>query len=170
MSQDKLLEDIKKFWPPKGPDIKNVPKYISKYKEEKIVIKCGGNILIDPQLFNNFIEDIVILKKLGLTIVIVHGGGPRIKKSLEKIKIKSTFINGLRITDKKTMEVVQKTLEDFNHEIVEVIKKKSCSAKGFNVSENVHIENCRAFPFGTRQKLSRKLPATTQKIFLLTLY
>ena len=136
MSEVKFLDDIKKFWPPDGPDIKNVPKYVSKYKKEKIVIKCGGNILIDPELFNNFIEDLIILKKLGLTTIIVHGGGPRIKKSLEKIKINSKFINGLRVTDKKTMEIVQRTLEDFNHEIVEVIKKKSCEAMGFNVSEN----------------------------------
>ncbi len=85
MSKDLSLEEIKKFWPQGAPDIKNVPKYISKYKKEKIVIKCGGNILIDPKLFNNFIEDIVTLKKLGLATIIVHGGGPRIKKSLEKV-------------------------------------------------------------------------------------
>jgi len=136
MSKDLSLEEIKKFWPQGAPDIKNVPKYISKYKKEKIVIKCGGNILIDPKLFNNFIEDIVTLKKLGLATIIVHGGGPRIKKSLEKVNITSTFINGLRVTDKKTMEVVQKTLEKFNHEIVEAIKKKSSDSQGFNVSKN----------------------------------
>jgi len=136
MSKDLSLEEIKKFWPQGAPDIKNVPKYISKYKKEKIVIKCGGNILIDPKLFNNFIEDIVTLKKLGLATIIVHGGGPRIKKSLEKVNITSTFINGLRVTDKKTMEVVQKTLEKFNHKIVEAIKKKSSDSQGFNVSKN----------------------------------
>ena len=136
MSKEISLEEIKQFWPEKAPDIKNVSKYISKYKKEKIVIKCGGNVLTDLQLLNNFIDDIIILKKLGLTTIIVHGGGPRIKKNLEKLKIKSTFINGLRVTDKKTMEVVKKTLEEFNYEIVEAIKKKLCEAKGFNASKD----------------------------------
>ena len=136
MSKEISLEEIIKFWPKDAPDIKNVPKYIYKYKKEKIVIKCGGNVLTDLKLLDNFINDIVILKKLGLTTVIVHGGGPRIKKSLEKLKIKSTFVNGLRVTDGKIMEVVKKTLEEFNYEIVEAIKNKSCEAKGFNASEN----------------------------------
>ena len=136
MSKEISLEEIKKFWPKNAPDIKNVPKYISKYKKEKIVIKCGGNVLTDLQLLNNFIDDVVVLKKLGLTTVIVHGGGPRIKKSLEKLEIKSTFLNGLRVTDKRVMEIVKKTLEEFNCEIVETIKKKLCDAKGFNASEN----------------------------------
>jgi len=136
MSKEISLEEIKKFWPKSAPNIKNVSRYISKYKKEKIVIKCGGNVLTDLQLLNNFIDDVVVLKKLGLTTIIVHGGGPRIKKSLEQLKIKSTFLNGLRVTDKKTMEVVKKTLEEFNQEIVEAIKKKSCGAKGFNASKN----------------------------------
>ena len=136
MSKEISLEEIKKFWPKNAPDIKNVPKYISKYKKEKIVIKCGGNVLTDLQLLNNFIDDVVVLKKLGLTIIIVHGGGPRIKKSLEKLEIKSTFLNGLRVTDERAMEIVKKTLEEFNCEIVEAIKKKLCDPKGFNASEN----------------------------------
>jgi len=136
MSKEISLEEIKKFWPKSAPNIKNVSRYISKYKKEKIVIKCGGNVLTDLQLLNNFIDDVVVLKKLGLTTIIVHGGGPRIKKNLEQLKIKSTFLNGLRVTDKRTMEVVKKTLEEFNQEIVEAIKKKSCDAKGFNASKN----------------------------------
>ena len=136
MLEEISLKEIKKIWPKNAPNIKNVSKYISKYKGEKIVIKCGGNVLTDIQLLNNFIDDVIVLKKLGLTTIIVHGGGPRIKKSLEKLEIKSTFLNGLRVTDKKTMEVVKETLEEFNYEIVEAIKKKSCAAKGFNASEN----------------------------------
>ena len=55
MSEALSLEDIAKFWPQSAPDINNVPKYFTKYKKEKIVIKCGGNVLIDPELFKNFI-------------------------------------------------------------------------------------------------------------------
>ena len=87
MSQVKSLEEIKKFWPKTAPDINNVAKYVAKYKNEKIVIKCGGNVLIDPELFKNLIEDVAVLYKLGLTTVIVHGGGPRIKNKLSELNI-----------------------------------------------------------------------------------
>jgi acetylglutamate kinase len=135
-SREEDLENIKKFWPENAPDISHVPKYVSKYKKEKIVIKCGGKVLIDPDLFNKFIEDIAILYKLGLTIIIVHGGGPRIKIELAKLNIESQFINGLRVTDKQTMEVVEKALVDFNSEIIEKLKKKECKVGGLNVSQN----------------------------------
>ena len=135
-SREEDLENLQKFWPENAPNISKVPKYVSKYKKEKIVIKCGGKVLIDPDLFNKFIEDISILYKLGLTIIIVHGGGPRIKVELAKLNIESQFINGLRITDKKTMGVVEKALVNFNSEIIEKLKKKECKAAGLNVSQN----------------------------------
>jgi acetylglutamate kinase len=135
-SREEQLENLKKFWPKNAPNISHVPKYVSKYKKEKIVIKCGGKVLIDPDLFNKFIEDISVLYKLGLTIIIVHGGGPRIKIELEKLNIESQFINGLRITNKQTMGVVEKALVDFNSEIIEKLKKKECKAAGLNVSQN----------------------------------
>ena len=134
--REESLENLKKFWPKNAPDISQVPKYVSKYKKEKIVIKCGGKVLIDPDLFNKFIEDIAILHKLGLTIIIVHGGGPKIKIELAKLDIESQFINGLRVTNKQTMSVVEKALVDFNSEIVEKLKKKGCKADGLNVDQN----------------------------------
>ena len=79
---ESLDNKIKEFWPKDGPPSNEVEKYIKKYSKEKIVIKCGGRILLDPDLFDNFINDVTILKKLGLTPVIIHGGGPRIKKKL----------------------------------------------------------------------------------------
>ena len=135
-SREENLEYLKKFWPVNAPNISQVPKYVSKYKEEKIVIKCGGKVLIDPDLFNNFIEDISILYKLGLTVIIVHGGGPRIKIELAKLNIESQFINGLRVTNKQTMGIVEKALVDFNSEIIEKLKKKGCMAHGLNVDQN----------------------------------
>ena len=77
MSENISLKEIKKIWPSSAPDISNINKYVEKYKGETIVIKYGGNVLIDRSIFNNFIEDIGILNKLGLSIVVVHGGGPR---------------------------------------------------------------------------------------------
>ena len=135
-SREENLEDLKKFWPENAPNISQVPKYVNKYKKEKIVIKCGGKVLIDPDLFNKFIEDISILYKLGITVIIVHGGGPRIKIKLSKLNIESQFIKGLRVTDKKTMGVVEEALVEFNSEIIEKLKKKECKADGLNVSQN----------------------------------
>ena len=81
MSQNKNLSNIKGIWPKDAPDLDNIPKYIKKYKNELIVIKYGGNVLIERKIFNNFIDDINILNQLGLSIVVVHGGGPRIEES-----------------------------------------------------------------------------------------
>jgi acetylglutamate kinase len=135
MSQDKSLEEIKKFWPRSAPNINNVSKYVSKYRNEKIVIKCGGNVLIDPELFKNFIEDIVILNKLNLTTIIVHGGGPRIKNKLLELNIKSTFIRGLRVTDKNIINIVEEVLIEFNKEIVSALIDKSCKAQSITTKE-----------------------------------
>ena len=136
MSQDKSLEEIKKFWPRSAPNINNVSKYVSKYRNEKIVIKCGGNVLIDPELFKNFIEDIVILNKLNLTTIIVHGGGPRIKNKLLELNIKSTFIRGLRVTDKNIINIVEEVLIEFNKEIVSALIDKSCKAQSITTKEH----------------------------------
>jgi acetylglutamate kinase len=140
VSKEEFQNNLKNFWPEKAPNILNVQKYVNKYKNDKIVIKCGGKVLIDPILFDNFIEDLVILYKLGLNIVIVHGGGPRIKSELAKLNIESKFINGLRVTDSQTMQVVEKSLVEFNSEIIEKLKNKDCKAEGLNVStDNVFI-------------------------------
>ena len=96
---ENLDNKIKKFWPKNGPSTEEVEKYVKKYSKEKIVIKCGGRVLLDSILFNNFIEDIATLKKLGLTPLLVHGGGLGIKKKLDELNIKSKFIMGLRVTD-----------------------------------------------------------------------
>jgi acetylglutamate kinase len=136
VSKEEFQKNLKNFWPEKAPNILNVQKYVNKYKNDKIVIKCGGKVLIDPILFDNFIEDLVILYKLGLNIVVVHGGGPRIKSELAKLNIESKFINGLRVTDAQTMQVVEKSLVEFNSEIIEKLKNKDCKAEGLNVSTN----------------------------------
>ena len=125
MSTDLSLDEIKKFWPQGAPDIENVPKYIKKYKDNLIVIKYGGNVLIERSIFNNFIDDISILNKLGLSIIVVHGGGPRIKRKLEKENIQTKFINGLRVTDKKVIKIVEEVLIDFNNDIVSSLKKNN---------------------------------------------
>jgi len=127
--------NLEKILPSNGPSIKEVKKYLEKYSDEKIVIKCGGSVLIDPNLFNLFISDIVIMKKLGLTPTIVHGGGKRINIKLKELNIESTFIKGLRVTNKDTIKVVENVLVDFNKEIVNALKDKSCDAKSITTKE-----------------------------------
>ena len=136
MSGEKSLDQIKKIWPKEAPDIKNVPKYIEKYKEDLIVIKYGGNVLIDRNIFNNFIEDISVINKLGLSIIVVHGGGPRIERELKKENIQTKFINGLRVTDKKVIKIVEEVLIDFNNDIVSSLKKKGSKAVSINSKIN----------------------------------
>jgi len=134
----KKIEEVnlKSILPSNGPSINEVKKYLEKYSEEKIVIKCGGSVLLDPNLFNVFIEDIVVLKKIGLTPIIVHGGGPKIKKKLLELNIQSTFIKGLRVTDKKTINIVEDVLIELNKEIVSSLKSQSSTARSITTKEN----------------------------------
>ena len=132
--------DLEKILPENGPRIEEVNKYIEKYKNDLIVIKYGGNVFIDRNIFNNFITDISILNKLGLSIVVVHGGGPRIKKELDKSNIQTKFIRGLRVTDEKIINLVESVLVDFNDDIVSSLKKIGSEAISINTKKNNIIE------------------------------
>ena len=136
LTAENLDSKIKKFWPKDGPSTQEIKKYLKKYSKEKIVIKCGGRVLLDPVLFENFIKDIVTLKKLGLTPLLVHGGGLGIKKKLDESNIKSNFIMGLRVTDEKMIKIVEDVMFEFNKEIVETLEKESCKAKSITIREN----------------------------------
>jgi acetylglutamate kinase len=127
--------NLKTILPSNGPSIQEVKKYLEKYTDEKIVIKCGGNVLIDPNLFNLFISDVVVMKKLGLTPTIVHGGGKRINNKLKELNIESNFIKGLRVTDNNTIKIVEDVLIEFNKEIVNALKNKSCDARSITTKE-----------------------------------
>ena len=133
---ENLDSKIKEFWPKNGPSTEEIEKYVKKYSKEKIVIKCGGRVLLDSVLFNNFIKDIAILKKLGLTPLLVHGGGLGIKKKLDELNIQSKFIMGLRVTDAKMIKIVENVMTEFNKEIVSALEKKFCKAKSITVREN----------------------------------
>ena len=129
--------DLEKIIPKNGPSINEVKKYIEKYNNEIIVIKCGGSVLLDSKLFNQFIEDISIINKIGLSIVIVHGGGKKIKKKLDESNIESKFINGLRITDENIIKIVKDALNEINSEIIKKLKYKNCLAISINSLKNV---------------------------------
>ena len=129
-------EELLKILPSGGPKLVEVQKYIDKYNEDYIVIKCGGSVLIDKILFDELIEDISILNKLGLNIIVVHGGGKNIKKKLDEAKLKSKFINGLRITDENTIKIVKEALTELNHEIINKLEDKNCKSISFSTNNN----------------------------------
>ena len=129
-------EEIISILPKDGPSVDEVKKYLEKYSDEFIVIKCGGSVLIDQNLFKIFIQDIAVLNKLGFNPIIVHGGGKKINNKLSELNIKSNFINGLRVTDKNTIDIVENILIEFNKEIVNAIKDQSLKTKRITSKEN----------------------------------
>ena len=129
-------EELKKILPTDGPSIDEVKRYLEKYNDEYIVIKCGGSVLVDNELFNIFIKDISVLNKLGFIPIIIHGGGKRISNKLHELGIKSNFIKGLRVTEKETIEVVEQVLIEFNSEIIKALKEQQCDSQTINSREN----------------------------------
>ena len=97
--------------------------YIKRFSKKIMVIKYGGNAMIDEKLKHSFAKDVVLLKLVGMNPIIVHGGGPQINKNLDAIGKKGKFHNGMRITDKETMGVVYDALNSLNLEIVKLINE-----------------------------------------------
>ena len=128
-------EELANILPENGPSVEETKKYLEKYNDEFIVIKCGGSVLVDPNLFKIFIKDVVVLNKLGFNPIIVHGGGKRITNKLNKLNIKNNFINGLRVTDKDTINIVENVLIEFNKEIVDALKNQSCETRRITSKE-----------------------------------
>lgn len=105
--------------------------YIQRLHDKTVVIKFGGNAMVDEALQNAFAQDIVMLKQVGLNPVVVHGGGPQINQVLEKIGKKGEFIQGMRVTDRETMDVVQMVLGGLvNKDIVALINRHGGRAVG----------------------------------------
>ena len=129
-------EELNKILPKNGPTVDETKKYLEKYTRDFIVIKLGGSVLSNKDLFDDLIQDIAILKKLDLSIFLIHGGGSKISTKLNDLNIKSNFINGLRVTNDKTINIVKDVLITFNKEIVNTLKKYSCEAK--EVTPNVN--------------------------------
>ncbi|MGB3610230.1 MAG: acetylglutamate kinase [Cellvibrio sp.] len=105
--------------------------YIQRFTGKTIVVKFGGNAMIDEALQNSFARDIVLMKLVGMNPIVVHGGGPQIGELLQKLEIKSEFINGMRVTDSATMDVVEMVLGGtVNKQIVSLINRNGGQAIG----------------------------------------
>ena len=154
-------EEIQKILPVKGPSFEEVKNYLEKYNDEYIVIKCGGSVLVNQDLFNNFISDISILNKLGFIPIIIHGGGKRISLKLKDAGIKSNFIDGLRVTDKKSIIIVEEVLNIFNKEITDALKNNNCDSQGITNQQNniliVKQENKKLGYVGTPKEIYQSI-------------
>ncbi len=115
--------------------------YIKKYNGKIVVVKYGGNAMINDQLKEQVMEDIVLLWLIGVKVVLVHGGGPEISETMEKLGKKSEFIDGLRVTDKETVDIVQMVLAGkINKSLVNFIEAKGGRAIGLSGMDGRLIE------------------------------
>ena len=128
--------ELEKILPNNGPSIDEVKKYTTKYSNDIIVIKCGGSVLLEKNLFNQFIEDISVINKLGLSAVVVHGGGKNIQKKLDEHNLKSVFMDGLRVTDEKTIKIVEEALLELNFEILSEISNHQANSVSISPKKN----------------------------------
>ncbi len=115
--------------------------YIQKFSGKTVVVKYGGNAMINEELKNKVMEDITLLKFIGLNPIVVHGGGPDISAALSEKGVKSKFINGLRVTDETTVQVAQQVLiGKTNKEIVALLNKKGGRAVGISGIDSAFIK------------------------------
>ena len=128
--------------------------YIKEFSKKTFVIKYGGSIMKNEESKKAFIEDVVLLKLVGINIVIVHGGGPSISDMLGKLEIPSKFVNGLRVTDKKTMEVVEMVLSGkVNKEIVGDLCIHGINAIGISGRDSELIKASKVYTYNGDEKI-----------------
>jgi acetylglutamate kinase len=126
--------------------------YIQRFTGKTIVVKYGGNAMIDEELKNSFARDIVLMKLVGMHPIVVHGGGPQIGELLKKLDIKSDFVDGMRVTDSATMDVVEMVLGGLvNKEIVSLLNRNGGKAIGITGKDGDFIR-------ARKMKVARKTP------------
>ena len=129
----KISKTNNKEWIKQASILSQALPFMQKYTGKNITIKYGGAAMGDGPLSASFAKDIALLKQVGIDPVVVHGGGPRIKTMLDRLKVKSSFVDGLRITDKETMKIVEMVLSgSINKEIVMEINKEGGMAIGLS--------------------------------------
>ena len=132
--------------------------YIQKFTDKTVVIKYGGNAMTDEHLKQSFARDIVLMKLVGINPIVVHGGGPQIGSVLEKLSIKSEFVDGLRVTDSQTMDVVEMVLGGLvNKEIVSLLNQNQGRAVGISGKDGGLIR-------ARKLRIRQKKPALTDEI------
>jgi len=129
----KLSETKGSDWLKQTSILSQALPFMQRYAGKNITIKYGGSAMGEDKLSSSFARDIVLLKQVGINPIVIHGGGPRIKKMLDRLKVKSSFVDGLRVTDKETMDIVEMVLSgSINKEIVMEINKEGGMAIGLS--------------------------------------
>ena len=132
--------------------------YIQKFTNKTVVVKYGGNAMVDNDLKQSFARDIVLMKLVGINPIVIHGGGPQIGAVLEKLSIQSEFVNGLRVTDSQTMDVVEMVLGGLvNKEIVNLLNQNQGRAVGVTGKDGGLIK-------ARKLRIRKKLPKLTDEI------
>lgn len=114
--------------------------YIRQFHGKVVVIKCGGELMADEEVKENISQDVALMRFVGIKPVIIHGGGPQVTQLLEKLGKKTEFIEGMRKTDKETIEVVEKVLGKVNKDLVNLINKEGAQAVGFSGKDGKFIK------------------------------
>ena len=128
-----MEKDVMQMYIDKAKTLIEALPYIQRFYNKTVVIKYGGSALINEMIKQTIIQDIALMKLVGMHPVIVHGGGPDINAFLEQMNIQSKFINGLRVTDEKTMEIVEMVLAGkLNKHIVTEIEKQGVKSVGIS--------------------------------------
>jgi len=141
MKFDFLSESDQAYFIHKASTLVEALPYIRQHSGKNIVVKYGGHAMGDIQLAQNFSKDIGLLKEVGINPIVIHGGGPQIGEILKNKNIKSNFVEGLRVTDKETVKIVEDVLSnDINKKIVKDIKLSGGKAESFSGNKNNLIE------------------------------
>ena len=131
MKMVKISQTKDSDWLSQASILSKALPFMQRYAGKSLTIKLGGSAMGDDKLSSSFAKDVVLLKQVGINPIVVHGGGPRIRKMLDRLKVKSSFIDGLRVTDKETMNIVEMVLSgSINKEIVMDINKEGGKAIG----------------------------------------
>lgn len=129
--------NLSAIWPKEAPPIDEAKKFLEKYKNKKIVLKYGGQVMASLKLSKAFAEDAAVCNKIGVNTVVVHGGGPQIQQKLNQNKIESKFIDGLRVTDNNIIGIVEDVLlNEINPDLVKSIEKYGVNSVPVNAKNS----------------------------------
>lgn len=136
-------QDMNRDWIATAATLSAALPYLQRYNDAIVVIKLGGHAMSSDEAMENFARDVVLMQQVGVNPVIVHGGGPMINEMLDKLSIKSDFVNGKRVTDKATVEVVEMVLSGrVNKWIVNAINRQGGRAVGLS-GKDANLMTCK---------------------------
>ena len=155
-------QNMNRDWIATAETLSQALPYLQRYSGAIIVIKLGGHAMVSDEALETFARDVVLMRQVGINPVIVHGGGPMINSMLDKLNIESKFINGKRVTDKETMNIVEMVLTgSINKEIVMEINKEGGMAIGLSGKDALLVK--------TKKFKKKKATSEVEKILYLDL-